>query len=150
MSQENPIRLFVTHVWEESDDYLRTFEYLESARGFYYRNLGTPDRRPAGTGEALREDLRRQIAHAEVVIALASLFERDRDLALFQLNFAKASNKPVVLLKRFGVARPVPQAFADLADEVIDWDERSLVDAVRRRARNEDVARWDTIEFKLD
>ena len=32
MSQNNPIRVFVTHSWEVSDDYLRVFEYLESAR----------------------------------------------------------------------------------------------------------------------
>jgi len=30
MSQANPVRLFVTHAWEASDDYLRVFEYLES------------------------------------------------------------------------------------------------------------------------
>ena len=32
----------------------------------------------------------------------------------------------------------------------IDWSERELVDAIRRQARHEDTARWDTIEFKLD
>ena len=44
MSQANPIRLFVTHAWELSDDYLRVFEYLESARNFFYRNYSTPDK----------------------------------------------------------------------------------------------------------
>jgi len=38
MSQRDPIRVFVTHSFEESDDYTRVFEYLESARNFYYRN----------------------------------------------------------------------------------------------------------------
>ena len=50
----------------------------------------------------------------------------------------------------FGSQRPVPKALADLADEVIDWDDRALVDAIRRQARHEDTTRWDTIEFKLD
>ena len=59
MSQANPIRLFVTHSWETSDDYLRVFEYLESAPNFFYRNYSTPDKRPGGDKEALREDLRR-------------------------------------------------------------------------------------------
>ena len=35
-------------------------------------------------------------------------------------------------------------------NEVIDWDERALVDAIRRQARHEETTRWDTIEFKLD
>src|SRR5215472_15328476 len=73
MSQANPVRLFVTHVWENSDDYLRVFEYLESARNFFYKNYSTPDRRPNGDKEALREDLRRQISPVEAVVALSSL-----------------------------------------------------------------------------
>ena len=44
MSQANPIRLFVTHAWEPDDDYLRVFEYLESARNFFYRNFSAPDK----------------------------------------------------------------------------------------------------------
>ncbi|HUN25378.1 MAG TPA: hypothetical protein VMU67_03650 [Steroidobacteraceae bacterium] len=150
MSQENPIRVFVTHLWETSDDYLRVFEYLESARNFYYRNYSAPDTRPEGDKEALKEELRRQISPAETVIALTSLFEKNQDLLIFQLLYAQACQKPVVLLKRFGEQRPVPKALTELADEVIDWDERALVDSVRRQARHEETTRWDTIEFKLD
>ena len=150
MSQANPVRIFVTHTWEDSDDYLRVFEYLESARHFFYRNSSTPDRRPPGDKEALKEDLRRQIAPAEAVVGLSSLFDRHQDLLTFQLLYAKASDKPVVLMKPFGSRKEVPKTILDLADEVVDWDERALVDAIRRQARHEDTTRWDTIEFKLD
>jgi hypothetical protein len=150
MSQVNPIRLFVTHVWEPSDDYLRVFEYLESARNFYYRNTGTPEQRPTGDKETLKEDLRRQITSAEAIVGLSSLFDKHQDLVLFQMLYAQACQKPVILLKAFGVQRALPKALTELADEVIDWDERALVDAVRRQARHEETTRWDTIEFKLD
>jgi len=150
MSQTNPLRLFVTHAWENSDDYLRVFEYLESARNFFYRNYSTPDRRPSGDKEALREDLRRQIAPVEAVIALSSLHETHPDLLTFQLLFAQASHKPVILMKPFGTHKEVPKAILDLANEVVEWDERALVDAIRRQARHEETTRWDTIEFKLD
>jgi len=46
MSQAHPIRLFVTHVWEVSEDYLRVFEYLESAKNFFYRNYSVPELPP--------------------------------------------------------------------------------------------------------
>jgi len=151
MSQTNPVRIFVTHVWENSDDYLRVFEYLESARNFFYRNYGTPDRRPSsGDKEALKEDLRKQIAPVEAVIGLSSLYEASQDLVTFQLLYAQACQKPVVLMKPFGSQRPVPTALADLADEIVEWDERALVDAIKRQARHEDTTRWDTIEFKMD
>jgi hypothetical protein len=150
MSQANPVRLFVTHMWENSDDYLRVFEYLESSRNFFYRNFSTPDHPPAGDREALRESLRRQIAPVEVVIGLTSLFEKNQDLLTFQLLYAQASNKPVVVMKPFGSQQAIPKVIADLANEIVDWDERALVDALRRQARHEDTARFDMIEFKLD
>jgi hypothetical protein len=59
VSKTNPIKLFVSHAWEDDEDYFRVFEYLESDANFYYQNYSTPDRRPAsGDKEALREDLR--------------------------------------------------------------------------------------------
>lgn len=151
MSQENPIRVFVTHAWEEADDYLRVFEYLESARKFFYKNLSAPDLRPrTGGQDAEREELRRQMANAEVVIALASLGSEHLDTLTFQLNYAKACDKPVVLLPYFGSDTGVAKGLQSLVDETARWDERSLADATRRQARHQDTTRWDTIEFKLD
>lgn len=151
MSQRDPIRVFVTHDYQAGEDYLRVFEYLESARNFYYRNVSTPDKPPAGAGiEARREDLRRQINGAEVVVALGSLASAHSEMLVFQVNYAKASDKPVVLLSGFGKEIVVPRYITDLADEKVDWDERGLVDAIRRQARHEESTRWDTIEFKLD
>lgn len=150
MSQADPIRVFVSHLWEQSDDYLRVFEFLESSDNFYYRNTSTPDTIPAGDKEALKEDLRRQIKDAEVIVLLPALHAQNQDLALFQALFAQASSKPVVLMKFFGAEQPLPKALTDLANVVIEWDKRGLIDAIRQQARHEDTARWDVIEFKLD
>lgn len=151
MSQSNPIKLFVCHVWEEDEDYFRVFEYLESDSNFYYHNYSTPDRRPAsGDKEVLREDLRKQIAPAEVVLVPSSLAAKHAGMLLFELHYAKACDKPVIVLETYGVKHPIPKPVRDLADEVIDWDKRSLIDAIRRQARHEETTRWDTIEFKPD
>jgi hypothetical protein len=151
MSQSDPIRVYTTHAWELSDDYLRVYEYLESARNFYYRNCSNPEQRPVDTGtEGLREELRRQMAAAEVIVALSSLYGSHRDLMVFQLHFAKASNKPVILLPGFGCELVLPRTVTELIDSLAKWDERDLVDAIRRQARHEETQRWDTIEFKID
>jgi hypothetical protein len=150
MSQNNPIRLFVTHAWEISDDYARIFEYLESARNFFYKNLAAPDKAPAGGKEADREELRRQIAQAEAVIALPSLYAKNADLLLFEMTFAKASDKPVILMRPFGANAVLPTQITSLSDQVVEWDGRALVDAIKAQARHEESNRWETIEFKLD
>ncbi len=149
ISQTNPVRLFVSHVFEETDDYLRVFEYLESSHKFYYLNCSNPGSRPAGDLPT-REELRRQIGLAEAVIILSSMYRTEREMIDFQLNCAKGLGKPVIVLENFGVKEKLAVQMEALADEIVGWDERLLCDAIRRTARHEDTTRWDTIEFKLD
>jgi hypothetical protein len=151
MSQRDPIRVFVTHAWESSDDYLRVFEYLEGTRNFTYRNCSTPEHVPPDLSvESRREDLRRQINGCEVVLALGSLIDQHRDLLVFQVNYAKSQDKPVVLLGGFGRDVEVPAYLKGVVDEQAGWDGRGIVDAIKRQARHQESTRWDTIEFKLD
>jgi hypothetical protein len=147
---ENPIRLFLTHTWEENDDYLRIFEYLESSGNFYYKNTSLPQAKRPLDKESQREDLRRQIAPCEVLIALPAAYRADPDLVQFQLNFAKSADRPVIVMENFASTEPLPKALRELADEVSAWNERHVIDALRRQARHQETTRWDTIEFKLD
>jgi hypothetical protein len=150
MSQANPIRLFVTHLWDDAGDYLRLFEYLESARNFFYRSTSVIDNPPSGGSESVREELRRQINAAEIVIALPGLYEQQPDLTIFQMNYAQSQKKPVLLMKYFGTRQNLPKLLVDRAAEVVDWEERGLVDAVRRLARGENTARFDMVDFNPD
>jgi hypothetical protein len=150
ISQQNPVRIFVAHPFEETEDYLRVFEYLESSHNFYYRNVSVPDAKLATDPETARTELRRQIGLAEVVIIPAGLYKPYHSWIDFQLNCAKSFDKPVIVLEFFGVKDKLPVQLEALSDERIEWNERSIADAIRRQARHEDTARWDVIDFKLD
>ena len=150
VTQKNPIRLFVAHNWAEDDDYHRIFEYMESSPNFFYRNTSKPDQRPGGDREAQREPLRQQIGEAEVVIVPAALYRRNVDAVEFQMHCAKAYDKPIVVLEPFGGTDTIAPAVHELADELVPWDQRQLIDAIKRQARHEETTRFDTIEFKLD
>lgn len=150
ISQQNPARVFVSHVFQSHDDYLRVFEYLESSHNFYYRNCSNVQIPGNGGAEAMKEELRRQIALAEVVIVPSGLYAEHREWIDFQLNCAKGFDKPVIVLEQFGVKEKMPVQLEALSDEIIEWNERTIADAIRRQARHEDTARWDVIEFKLD
>ena len=67
ISQQNPARVFVSHAFAQADDYDRVFEYLESVHNFYYRNCSNPELRVTDR-EAMKEELRKQISFAEIVI----------------------------------------------------------------------------------
>jgi hypothetical protein len=151
VTESNPIRLFVTHLYAPDETYFRVFEYLESQPNFFYKNLAAPDQPPRSKEkEALREDLRRQMSDAEVVIVLASLYLRDQATIEFQCLYAQSCDKPLIVLEPFGTTEPVPAKLREIADEVVPWNGREIADAIRRQARHEDTTRWDTIEFKLD
>ena len=151
MTENNPIRLFVTHLYAPDESYFRVFEYLESTPNFFYLNLATPEKPPRSKEkEAIREDLRRQISNAEVVVLLSSLYERDPMLIEFQGLYAQSCDKPLVVMEPFGTDTLVPAKLREMADEVVPWNGREMADAIRRQARHEDTTRWDVIEFKLD
>jgi len=151
MSQQNPIRLFVSHSFVPDDDYQRVFEYLESAVNFFYSNLSAPDRPPRSLDkESVKEALRQQMADAEVVLLLSGQYARDPVMLEFQALYAKACDKPVIVMEPFGAGDTVPAKLRDYADEVVQWSGREMTDAIRRQARHEETTRWDTIEFKLD
>ncbi len=150
MSEKNPIRVFVTHAFRADDDYLRVFEYMEAASNFFYLNCSAPDRVPATGGkEALREELRNQIKASEVVLVTSSLFVENRDWVTYQMDAAQAMSLPLIALEPFGGLAEVPDEVRKRAAEVVGWNERSIVDAVKRQARHEDTARWEVIEFEM-
>jgi hypothetical protein len=150
MSAKNPIRVFVTHAFASHPDYHRVFEYLESSPNFFYRNCSVPDHLPATGGkEALKEEYRTQLKTAEVVVVLSSLYVENEYWTAYQMDVAQANNLPLIAMEPFGVSAKVPAEVSKRAAEVIGWDERVMIDAIRRQARHEDTQRWDTIEFKL-
>lgn len=147
MSEKNPVKLFVSHAWESDADYHRVFEYLESTAGFYYVNLSDPEHRPPGDEDACKEALRKQLREAEAVIILAGMYEGQRRWLDFQMHAAKAFDKPIIAMEPFGGVLETPEDIRELADEVVEWNERSIVDAILRQARHEDTQRWEVIDF---
>jgi len=151
VTENNPIRLFVTHLYAPDEAYFRVFEYLESQPNFFYKNFATPEKPPrTKEKEAIREDLRRQMTEAEVIVLLSSLYDRDPALIEYQGLYAQSCDKPLIVMEPFGTDAKVPDKLREMADEVLGWNGRDMADAIRRQARHEDTTRWDVIEFKLD
>jgi len=150
MSDSSPIRVFVSHLFEKHPDYLRLFEYLESREKFLYLNVSDPDRKPQGGKEALKEELRNQIKASEVMVLPVTIFELNPDLVTFQMDCAGAFGKPIIGVKSFGETVVIQKPVLERVADVVEWEARTLVDALRQYARHEKTARWDVVEFKLD
>ena len=148
MSQDNPIRVFVTHSFEESDDYLRVFEFLESDDRFYYLNVSKPENVPSGGGlEAIKDELIAQIKASEAVIVLPAVFERQGDLVNYMMDVADANSIGMIAVRPYGGVTETPPAIVDRVKEHIEWNNREMIDAIKRVGRGEDTARWEVIDF---
>ena len=150
MSEENPFKIFVTHLFQEDADYSRVYEYLESSTNFFYKNCSDPNSIPTSRGkENLKDEVRAQIEQAEVVILPSSMYMRDIDWISYQMIAAQAAKIPIIALEPFGGVEEMHPDVAARADDRIMWNERLIVDAIRHRARGEDTTRFETIEFEM-
>ena len=148
MSESNPIRVFVSHLFREDADYLRVFEFLESMDRFFYINTSKPENIPQPGGlDAIKDEFIGQIKECEAAIVLPEHFEENGDLVTYQMDVADANDRPIITIKPFGGLKEVPPALQQRAKEHIEWNNREIADALRRQARHEDTARWDVIDF---
>jgi hypothetical protein len=151
MSESNPFRVFVVHAFEEAPDYLKVFEYMESRPNFFYENCSKPGARPqGGDHEAIKRELLRQIESSEIVILPVTLFQANPVLVTYQVDAAKGLKKPVLAVKSFGETVVIKKALLDKADDIVDWNDRAITEAIKRLARHDQSGQWEVIEFKLD
>lgn len=140
--------MFVTHTFEENLDYLRVFEFLESVDRFFYLNVSKPENVPGSGGlQAIKDEFIEQIKESEAVIVLAALYDEQTELVSFQMDVAEANGKPMIAIRPFGGMLETAQDLVERVKEHIEWNEREMVDALKRQARLEDTARWDVIDF---
>lgn len=148
MSEKNPIRVFVTHTFEESDDYFRIFEFLESMDNFFYLNESKPENVPVQGGiESIKDELIQQIKASECVIVLPAVYNEQTDLVEFMMQVADANNINMIAVRPFGGLLETPPEVESRVKEHIEWNAREMVDAIKRQARGEDTARWEVVDF---
>ncbi len=147
MSENNPIRVFVTHSFGESENYLRIFEFLESVDRFYYVNVSNTEVSPGGGIAEVKDELIRQIKLAEAMFVLPDLYEKQPDLVNFMMDAADANKVNMIVIRPFGQVAETPPDLIARCNEHIEWNAREMVDAIKRQGRNEDTARWETIDF---
>ena len=151
MSEQDPFRVFVAHEFTDNAEYSRVFEYLENRDKFFYLNQSQPDALEAGSSAAAMQDaVRQQMENAEVLVVPAGMLHASPGLVDFQIKVAQAFKIPMVLIQPFGQTISISKEALEAAAEVVEWNDRAIVDAIRKTARGEDTAKWDVIEFDMD
>jgi hypothetical protein len=63
------------------------------------------------------------------------------------MDVAEANSKGMIALRPFGVSADTPQELQQRCQEIIEWNDREMADALRRQARGEDTSRWEVLDF---
>jgi len=148
VSEQNPIRVFITHTFEESEDYLRVFEFLEGVDRFFYVNVSKPENIPsAGGEEAIKDELIEQIKASETVIVLPQVYEQRNELVSYMMDVADANKIGMIAVSSFGAVIETPAEIIERTQEQVEWNDREMADALLRQARGEDTSRWEVVDF---
>jgi len=148
VSENNPIRVFVTHTFAESDDYLRLFEFLECVDRFYYLNVSKPENIPSEGGlNAIKDELITQIKASEAFVVAPDAYAAKPDLVNFMMDAAAVNKIGMIAIRPFGGVSELPKEVIERCAEQVEWNAREIVDAIRRQGRGEETARWEVIDF---
>jgi hypothetical protein len=114
--------LFITHNGPGDEEYLAFFQRLLEAPDFEWKDHGVP-------GMNQEEELEDQIRPAQVVVVLSGLYNRHRELFKKQVELALKLDKPIILIRPYGL-EAVPPELDKLARGVVGWNRVCIVETI--------------------
>lgn len=121
--EETIFKLFICHIDEDDDEYNLFLEKLSAAYDFSYKDYAVKEK-------VSPHDLESQIKTVDVVIILSGLCFKNQELMERQLDVAQELNKPLVIIRPYGVEN-VPAKLEKVASSVVGWNTPCIVDAIR-------------------
>jgi hypothetical protein len=135
MSPERTYRLFIAHAWVYNEEYHRLFRYLNEMPDFKYEDSGDTDIWSFGEEKPSREEMRKQILPAEVVLVVSDVYAKTGDEWIpYILEEAESQGKPIIAIDSWGPQTISPE-IVEKAVEIVYWDAEKITDAIRRHAR---------------
>lgn len=134
---EKTYHLFISHSWTYSDEYINLINLLDKDSSFSYKNYSVPKNDPIhtnGTDSQLYEAIKEQISHASVVLILAGVYSSYSKWINKEISIAKKEfvyPKGIIAIEPFASER-TSKVVKDAADEIVKWNSKSIIDAIRR------------------
>ncbi|BDZ71362.1 TIR domain-containing protein [Methanobacterium petrolearium] len=116
-------QLFISHNGEGDEEYLTFIRKLIEAHDFQWQDHGVP-------GKTSKDELKQQIEPVDLVIILSGLYSKHHDLIGAQVDIARELNKPIVLIRPYGLEE-VPSELEDIAVDVVGWNRVCIVETIQ-------------------
>jgi hypothetical protein len=116
-------QLFISHNGEGDEEYLTFIQRLVEARDFQWKDHGIP-------GETDPEEIKIQMENVDMVIILSGLYSKYHDIITTQVKIASDLNKPIVLIRPYGLEE-VPAELEKIAEDVVGWNRVCIVERIQ-------------------
>ena len=125
-------KLFISHGFEEHDDYGRLTELLDSVTSFGYTLCSVPKdfKYRKMTKENLEETVKRQLKPVNCVLILDSVYLAHPQWVSFQIKQAVFAKKPIIGIRQLRT-KDISSAIGNVADEVVGWNPELLVKTIK-------------------
>ena len=129
--------LFISHSWNHSDAYEKLCSLLDSASYFNYKNYSVPKNDPVHDADnisELYEAIKRQVTPCHLVIIMAGKYATYSKWINREIKIAKEEYeiaKPILGVKPWAQTQ-VSSVVSENADELVSWNTKSIVEAIRR------------------
>ncbi|MCD8286863.1 MAG: TIR domain-containing protein [Clostridia bacterium] len=126
--------LFISHSWKYADQYDRLVALLDAKDNFDFKNYSIPMDDPINDTDSdkeLKEAIRNHISPASCVIVLAGVYATYSKWINIEIELAQEMGKKILAVKIRGNVE-VSTVVSDAADEIVNWNTDSIVEAIRR------------------
>ena len=128
-------RIFISHSWSYSDQYLRLVELLNKELGFFY-NHSVPQNDPVhtnGTDRDLYNKIEAHVRGCSCVVILAGVYATYSKWINKEIEIAKKLGKPIIAVEYWG-AEHTSIVVKNAATEIVRWNASSIASAIRRNS----------------
>lgn len=116
-------KLFISHNGEGDEEYLTFIQRLVEAPDFEWEDFGIP-------GKNSPDELNEQMENVDIVIILSGLYSKHHDLIKSQVDLARQLNKPIILIRPYGLEE-VPRELEEVAADVVGWNRVCIVESIQ-------------------
>ena len=130
-------RLFISHSWAYGDAYERLVEFFHEHPNFSWLDYSVPRDDPihnANNDTQLYNAIKAQMAPVKCVVIMAGVYSSYSKWINKEIEIAKnVYSKPIIAVEPWASER-TSQIVKDNSDEVVKWQSKSIVDAIRRNS----------------
>lgn len=133
-------RIFISHSWSYSSQYDKIEDFLKQEKVNFY-NHSVPKDDPVhtnGSDYQLEVAIEAKIKGCSCVIILAGVYASYSKWIKKEIKMALKYDKPIIAVEYWGAER-TSSVVKNAADVIVKWNAKSVADAVKKYAINQDV-----------